>query len=279
MTYEAEISRANPACLLFLIDQSNSMADPVGGANESKKTKAVAVADATNRLLHEIVLRCSKEEGIRDFFHVGVLGYGAQVGSAFSGALAERELVPVSEIGNSAEITERTRVEEDDAGGIVRRKIRFPIWFKPVSNGGTPMCQALLRAQEIIERWLGQHPHCYPPIVVNITDGESTDGDASGPARDLRQLESTDGNVLLLNVHISSTRATPVEYPDSDAALPDQFARLLYEMSSTLTPKMKAAAQEEGISTSELTRGFVFNADMVSMIKFLDIGTRPTNLR
>lgn len=280
MAYVAEISRTNPTCLLFLIDQSGSMADPVGGTGESQKKKAEAVADATNRLLQSIVLRCAKEEGIRDYFHVGVLGYGVQVASAFGGPLAGRDLVPISEIGNSpARLDERTREREDGAGGIVKEKFRFPIWFEPVANGGTPMSQALSRAREIIDGWLRQHPECYPPIVVNITDGESTDGDASGPARNLRQLKSSDGEVLLLNVHMSSTRATPIEYPDSDAALPDQFAKLLYEMSSILTPGMRAAAQQEGINTSDATRGFVFNADMVSMIKFLNIGTRPSNLR
>jgi hypothetical protein len=30
---------------------------------------------------------------------------------------------------------------------------------------------------------------------------------------------------------------------------------------------------------SDGMRGFVFNADIVSVIRFLDIGTRPSNLR
>jgi hypothetical protein len=30
---------------------------------------------------------------------------------------------------------------------------------------------------------------------------------------------------------------------------------------------------------TETSRGFAFNADMVSLIRFLDIGTRPSNLR
>lgn len=280
MAYTAEISRTNPTCLLFLIDQSGSMADPFGGGGELQKKKAEGVADATNRLLQSIVLKCAKEEGIRDYFHVGVLGYGTQVASAFTGSLAGKDLVPISEIGNSpSRLDERTREREDGAGGIVKEKTRFPIWFEPVANGGTPMSQALSRAKEIMEGWLRQHPDCYPPIVVNITDGESTDADPSGPANALRQLRSSDGEVLLLNAHLSSSRAAPIAFPDSDAALPDQFAKLLFGMSSVLTPGMRAAAQQEGTNTSESTRGFVFNADLVSVIKFLDIGTRPSNLR
>ena len=53
MTYSAEISRVNPTCFLFLIDQSGSMAESWGG--ESGKTKAQGVADAINRLLQTLV--------------------------------------------------------------------------------------------------------------------------------------------------------------------------------------------------------------------------------
>lgn len=280
MAYEAEISRTNPTCFLFLIDQSGSMGDPVGASAGSGRRKADGVADATNKLLQTIVLRCAKEEGIRDYFHVGVIGYGAQVGPAFGGVLAGRDLVPISEVGNSpARLDERTREREDGAGGIIKEQIRFPIWFEPVANGGTPMTQVFTRAKDILSNWVRQYPNCYPPIVINITDGESTDGDPTNAARSLRELRTADGEVLLLNAHVSSSSAAPIEFPDSDAGLPDAYAKLLFEMSSPLTSAMRAAALQDGIPTTDGTRGFVFNANMVSVIKFLNIGTRPSNLR
>ena len=141
------------------------------------------------------------------------------------------------------------------------------------------MCRALTRAQGIISGWIGQHPDCFPPIVINVTDGESTDGDPTKLADGIKSLKSSDGDVLLFNVHLSSQRATPVEFPDSDAGLPDQFAQLLFRISSPLPDYMKSIAQQEGIHVSDGTRGFVFNGDMVSVIRFLDIGTRPSNLR
>jgi hypothetical protein len=61
--------------------------------------------------------------------------------------------------------------------------------------------------------------------------------------------------------------------------LPDKYAKLLFKMSSVLPEYMRTIAQQEGFSTSDSTRGFVFNADIVSVIRFLDIGTRPSNLR
>ena len=255
------------------------MEDPFAGG-ESSRRKADLLADAINRLLQNLVIKCAKEEGIRDYFHVGVLGYGEKVGPALGGQLTGRELAPISDIGNlPARIEERKKKVEDGAGGLVEQTIRFPIWFDPVYHGATPMCQALNLAHDILSRWLPQHPDSFPPIVINITDGEATDGDPSTAADALRNLASSDGNVLLFNVHLSSKGAQPIEFPDKPDALPDQYARLMFDLSSPLTPFMRSVAQQEGYAIAEGSRGFVFNADMISVIKFLDIGTRPSNLR
>jgi len=280
MPYTAEISRANPSCFLFLIDQSKSMEDLVG-SGESTKKKADGLADIMNRLLRSLAITCTRNEGVPwDYFHVGVIGYGATVGPAFIGALAGKELVPITEIATMpARIEERTKKIEDGAGGLVDQIIKFPIWFDSIANGGTPMCQALTRAQGILSAWLTQHPDCFPPIVINITDGESTDGDPTSVANGLKSLASNDGNVLLFNVHLSSQGDKPIEFPDNEVGLSDPFAQRLFRISSLLPSYMRNFAQQEGIPVSDGTRGFAFNADMVAVIRFLEIGTRPSNLR
>jgi hypothetical protein len=280
MPYSAEISRTNPTCLLFLIDQSGSMADAV--PNVPNRKKADAVADAINRLLQNLVIRCAKEEGVRDYFHAGVIGYGNSAGSAFGGALAGKELPSISEIGNMpARIDDRTKKVDDGAGGITEQSIRMPIWFDPVANGGTPMCQALALAQNILQKWLVEHPACFPPVVIHITDGESTDGDPTSAMTGLKGLASQDGNVLMFNVHISSDPAAiPIAFPDSANQLPNAPAKILFEGSSVLTPFMRSAANSQhGLNLSEGARGFVLNGDMVLVVQALDIGTRPSNLR
>lgn len=280
MSYQEQITRQNPSCFLFLIDQSGSMADPFGGS-ESNKRKADLLVDAINKLLQNIIIKCYKgEEKPRDYFQVGVIGYGAAVGSALQGALAGRDLVPISDLATSPiRIEERSKKVEDGAGGLIDQSIKFPIWFDPVSNGGTPMCQALSQAQTIIQTFVSQHSSCFPPIVINITDGEATDGNPTSIADTIKSLSTSDGNVLLFNVHLSSQKANPIEFPDTDNGLPDEFARLLFQMSSVLPAHIHSAAKQEGYKVSEASRGFVFNADIVSVIRFLQIGTTPTNLR
>jgi hypothetical protein len=85
--------------------------------------------------------------------------------------------------------------------------------------------------------------------------------------------------VLVLNIHISSKTSAPIEFPDSEENLPDEHARLLFRCSSILPEVMRSYAQQMGYRMSDSSRGFVFNADMVSIIKFLDIGTKVSDLR
>ncbi|MGB8684611.1 MAG: vWA domain-containing protein [Candidatus Binatus sp.] len=238
------------------------------------------MADIINRLLQNLCLKCAKDDGIRHYYDVGVIGYGATVASSFGGALAGKDLVSITDVADSpARVLDRIKKVEDGAGGLVEQTVKLPVWFEPIANGGTPMCEALNRARSIISQWVTQHPSSFPPIVINITDGEATDGDPSAAASGLIGLSTSDGNVLLFNVHISGTNQSAIEFPDSEGELPDDYAKLLFRMSSELPEYMRNMAQQESLRVSERTRGFVFQADMTAVIRFLDIGTRPSNLR
>jgi hypothetical protein len=249
------------------------MIKPFGGAHG--KIKAQGVADAINRLLQNLCIKCAKSDGIRDYFHVGVIGYGNTVGPAFGGALAGQLLAPVSKIANHPlRIEQRKRKVDAGAGGLTEQKFKFPVWFEPTAQGKTPMCQALVQARQVLEEFLRRYPDCYPPLVVNITDGRATDGNPLAAAAVLRALASSDGKTLLFNAHLSTRSEKPIEFPDREDGLPDDFARLLFRMSSGLPEKIHQAAQAEGFTVTDTTRGFVFNADLVAVIRFLDIGTK-----
>jgi hypothetical protein len=280
MPYIAEISRSNPTCFLFLIDQSKSMLGEMGGGQGANK--ASAVADALNRLLYTLVLRCVWGQAVLDRFHAGVIGYGKQVHFALGGALAGRQMVPVSELArNPLRVEQRCSVVADGRGGQVEQIVKMPVWFEPVAHGKTPMRGAIDQAFLVLSTFLLDHPGCYPPLVINLTDGECTDGDPLEAALQLRQLSSEDGQVLLFNAHVSSSSGQSIELPASEAVLPDGFARRLFRMSSPLPPPMHNPARQAGLAVTPQTRGFVFNADLAAIIRFLDIGTRvdSKNLR
>src|SRR5207344_60719 len=98
----------------------------------------------------------------------------------------------------------------------------------------------------------------------------------SEDAASVRALETQDGNALLFNCHISGMHGDSVLFSDAPEGLPDDFAKLLFGMSSPLPEPIRDSAAREGFEVSHHTRGFAFNADLVELIRFLDIGTRPS---
>lgn len=278
MPYSAEISRSNPTAFLFLVDQSGSMADILS----TEKPKSLQVADVLNRTLASLITRCTKAEGTRNYFEIGVLGYGGTgildgfQGEKNSGGII-RSIASIE--ASPLRIEERKKKMDDGAGGIVEQTVKFPIWFEPIASGGTPMCEAIIKAAGELVTWCDAHPNSYPPTVLHITDGESTDGDPEELCNQLRQIQTNDGNVLLFNLHLSSNSEKPIEFPSSENSLPDNFARLLFRMSSLLPEHLVSIAREKSFNVGAESRGFMFNGDAVQIVEFFDIGTRASQLR
>ena len=287
MSYQEEISRTKPSAFLFLIDQSGSMGAPFGHADKTGRTptKAEVVADSLNATLEEVINRCSREEGIRDYFEVGIIGYGqgSTANFCWEEQLAGRQIVPLSEAKRFAgmQAVSETNVVH---GKTVTETVEHSIWVKPTAAGGTPMKSALQLAQQVLDSWIQQHPQSYPPIVINITDGAATDvqgdQDLINAAQAITTLTNQNGSgVLLINCHISERGDSVVVFPSRLQQLPqDSYAQVLFQMSSVLPPQMNSVAAEvlgKSASTSDPIRGMVFNAGAVLLVKFLEIGTRP----
>jgi len=213
-----------------------------------------------------------------------VIGYGPGVFPALNVPDQDPselpKLVPMSGLPDLVlKLDVRRKQQLDGAGGIITVEEPFPIYVEPVAANGTPMCQALQVAYEILEGWITDHPTSFPPTVINITDGEASDGSPLISAQALRGLATSDGATLFFNCHLSANPAPAIVFADTDQYLVDDYARQLFLMSSTLPESFQQAAAAQGYRVSGRTRGFAFNADLLDLIKFLDVGTRPANLR
>jgi hypothetical protein len=276
MSYGAEISRANPTCFLFLIDQSASMSDEL----ESGVSKSNFLADVLNKTLMELVIQCRKAEGILDYFDVGVLAYsGSSVQPAFGGSLSGIHLTQVSAIAKAPlRVETRHKKVPDGAGGLVETEVKFPVWFDPTSGGGTPMCAGLSMAGNLVRDWCSSHSHSFPPTVLHITDGEATDGqdrDVMAAAELVTKQATNDGRALLLTLHVSGAGGDPIKFPAQESSLPNAYAKLLFRMSSTLPTELLSRVVAAGIPAVEGGKGYVFNARMEEVLRFFEIGTRP----
>ncbi len=277
MAYDAQISRNQPTAFLFVVDQSGSMSDRMAIG----KSKAEFVSDALNRTLMNLIGRCTKSEGVRDYFEVGVIGYGGRgVDNGFSGALGARVLNPVSAIEQSpVRVEDRKKKMDDGAGGVVETSVKFPVWFEARADGGTPMREALAMAAEELAAWCDAHPQSYPPTILHVTDGESGDGDPEDIAANLGQLRTEDGPVVVMNIHVSALGYDPIKFPSFESSLPDTYAKMLFRMSSELPAHIAAFAKDKGYSVGAESRGYMFNADAGEIVDFFDIGTRASQLR
>ena len=276
--YTAEISRSNPTAYIFLVDQSGSMAS--GMANG--QSKAEFVADVINKTLRDLVVRCTREEGVRDYFDIAVIGYGdTSVRTALGGSLSQGFMHPISAIADGTlRIDEREKMVDDGNGGLVAQKVRFPVWVEPQAELGTPMRDAIATAARLIAEWSNNHPNSYPATVLHITDGESTDGDPEHNASILRSLTTNDGETLVYNLHVSSDGEEPIRFPTSESMLPNPYSKLLFRMSSVFPEHLRRYASEaHGIQLSPDARALVINADAEQLVKFIDIGSRPAAMR
>jgi len=273
MPYQAEISRESPTCFLFVIDQSGSMDEMTEGG----RSKAAFVADVLNKTLYTLVTSCSKAEGVRNYFDVGVLGYsGSEVASGFGGTLSEGVIHPIHAISeHTLRIEERKKKVDDGAGGVIELKVKFPIWFDPKSAGGTPMRAALSKTAEAVAHWCEAHPRSYPPTILHVTDGQSTDGTPEEVAESLRQSSTDDGAALLFNLHVTNGGSPEVVFPTSENDLNDEYSRMLFRMSSPLPAHLAKLAGDKGYTIADGSRGFIFNGDPQCIVDFFEIGTRP----
>ena len=181
----------------------------------------------------------------------------------------------ISEVASSLiEVKKVKKSIPDGAGGVVEVEVRVPIWLQPEADNGTPMHEAFEFAAEIIEHWCDDKPDGFPPIVINITDGEANYPDLTADAvRKVMDLHTTDGNVLVFNIHIANNK-NGVIFPSSTAQfVDDDSAEFLFSLSSVLPAPLREAAQAADLRAEPDARCFANNAKPVTMIKILQFGT------
>jgi hypothetical protein len=266
------VSRKAPGCLVFLIDQSSSMAQKFLG---SEHTKAQAVAATINEVIYRLSLNCAPQGDVWDYYHLGAIGYGKTVELAFEGKLRGLGIIPISQV---AENPRRmvTRTVEQDGESL---EIKAPEWISPKTVGVTPMVTAITRAADLIGDWIEDFPDSVPPIVMNLSDGEPSDGDPSNAAHRLVSLKTSVGPTLLFNLQLTAARKTPVVYPSQPNEITDPFAKSLFDISSPMPGYLRSVAAGLGIDIADGARGFCANANMATLVDFLTIGSAPGNLR
>ncbi|WP_052731201.1 vWA domain-containing protein [Spirosoma radiotolerans] len=283
--YSAQIMRQTPTAFIFLIDQSGSMDERTTYRGQSL-SKAAAVAQIINQTLLELVLRCQKGDEIRHYYDIALIGYGGfsneEANLLWSGAMAGKTFLSPAELAEAAIQVEEVTTQRTIRGRVMSVTEKRPIWLQALHRYRTPMKSAICLAESLVEQWLVAQTgkDVYPPTVINITDGVATDATTDellACCNRLKSLHTTDGHVLLMNIHVSDEQGKTILFPSKAAELgADPYARLLYDMSSDMPVSYHAdIASLFGLDQRTSYVGMCSNADMDALVKFMNIGT-PT---
>ncbi len=256
------IGKANPGCIVILVDQSWSMLE-----DWQTGTKAERAAIIVSRAIYDLAMRCSLGAVIRPRCYVCLISYGEHVDCAVEGMIPDVYASPI-------ETKKVKKSIPDGSGGIVEVEVELPIWLQPRANGGTPMHEAFEQASEVVQRWISDWPDNFPPVVINVTDGEPTHPDLTGDAaRKVMNLQTTDGNVLVYNIHIADSHSEIVFPSQNTQFADDSPAGFLFSVSSVLPKSLFPMAEEHGFSPQPGARCFAYNASEVLTTRIIEFGS------
>lgn len=283
--YTAQITRNTPTAFIFLIDQSVSMRKYTTLYGE-EMPMAEAVARIVNHQLNELVLRCIKGSETRDYYDIAIIGYGENAYSGWKGELEGRDFVKPSELKEHPYKKITTKKETRTRKGVKVVEVEEVQWIEAeATKSRTRVHHAFEKAKGLLDEWMEKHHEkdCYPPTIINITDGEfngATKEYVLQQANELKSMFTNDGNVILFNIHISANKAVCVTCPASkDEVSFSSLATTMYEMSSLLPMRYSdriADLRGDGTPNNRYT-AMSINADMSTLIQLMDIGT-PTNI-
>jgi uncharacterized protein YegL len=279
MPYQKQVGTPHPGLFIILIDQSGSMNAPF----EDGKSRAEVAATAVNRCIQSLLLKCKVMETTKDRCYVVVIGYGAPTVNPKAAGQSAYLIVggKISEVEKQmirTDVVKRKAKVSDGAGGLMdgEKVTNLDIWVEPYVEGSTPMDEAFKMAEDFASKWVLEHPDNFPPIVLNVTDGEPNDPDAAEKAAcALKNVATSDGNLLLFTAHISGNGKGTTIMPDSEAALSGSFEKLMFRFSSEIPASMVRLAKEAGFEDAKQgLRALVINGQASEMIQMIDFGSR-----
>ena len=267
-------SSATPGYIIFLVDQSGSMA----GQYAEGKNKAEFTALVINRTINELVNTNMDGEKVKDRVFISMIGYG---GTSNLSVDDIRSDYLSSFADNPLRIESIKKKISDGGGGLVEIDEQMPIFIEPTSNGLTPMAEALTFAKELIEGWLQKKPDNPAPIIINISDGLPFTGStveeemkkAIDVSQEIMNINSSDGNPLVFNSHIGDEGDAQCSFEENERDVKDQQAKFLFNISSKVPESYKDAASKQDFKVKSESRGFVSNADPEMFIKFINFGS------
>ena len=255
--------------------------------HNTRMRKMDAAALIANFAIDELVIRSSRSGDIRDYYDIAVVQYSGDgveiIISDGEGAMMHinglQNIMPQPVCYNIAQQGE----ESDEESTEEHIPLTLHEWVKPKAYGIAPMYEALVYIKDVLYKWCKDrvNRNSFPPMVINITDGCSSDAEQDellDIANQLKNIGTKDGSTLLINIQLTDENSEHCQSmlfpPVSEELEHDDDGQLLYEMSSILPPTLEPVTKE---IVSSQRRGpykcFARNASICEILAITDIGT------
>ena len=283
--YSQEITRQHRTAFILALDRSGSMQESVR-FGKKVMSKAEAVSIIANALITELIDRCRRTDSLRNYYDVAVVDYSNDNIEMLLGRDGMLSIDDLSRISPRRRTLSNEEQLSEQNSAIFQHSLDE--WFSPHAEGNTPMYEAMLRVRDLAKEWCekSENRQSFPPVVINITDGEASDCD-DNELRDIceqiKRIATDDGNVLLINIHISTDSTLPaIIFPMAEELTgAGRYSRLLAECSSVMPSAFDGAICEmKGRGATPPFFGMGYNASIIELLSMVNIGSRSvTNMQ
>lgn len=211
MAYEVLATARTPALIIYVLDVSASMTQPLGN-----RRRIDVVMDALTAVLRQMIFRSTKGSRVAPRYRIAMYAYSDHVFDLLDGV---QGIDQVAHLG----------VPE----------------LSPMRT--TETAKAFTYVERLLDAELPNLRACPAPLVCHITDGENTGPDPEPIARRIMGLAAPDGPVLIENIFITEKLLAqpigdPARWPGilPETPLVSDFARKLRAMSSPLPESYRA---------------------------------------
>ena len=211
--YTAHITKDNPTCALFIVNQSSPTCKEVL-FEERMTPKTEVVSEIINRVIRSTISANYNNENDGKSIYFDAIGYGDYAYSLWG----NKGFLSMQEIAKSS---------------------NDHLWIKPRSEGGANLFMALRMAIKKIEKWIAMYPDSYPPSIIHITEYRYHGADDSMMvqlANELKYLSTNNGNVLFFNIIITADDKKSLFFPSNRNKLTESYYGDMYYLLSSSLP-------------------------------------------
>lgn len=251
MAYNAVATGKTPALIIYLLDISGSMADRLDGI-----PKIEHVNQAIERLLVRMVQRSAKGELISPRYRLSMIAYSDSPLDILGGIRTIDEIVQLGKPTLSATNSTNTAAAFEMARDLLRHEIA-QMDYSTIAPA---------------------------PMICHLTDGQYTSADPEPIAREIMQMETPDGAVLIENIYVGSNLTVQPIYQVETwrgvmdpYELSDPYAKKLFNFSSALPASYAEVINEMGYELQRGARMLIpsSNKDLIELA-FAMSGATPT---